>query len=234
MATTYNLIHEGRRLGLAYVSPHPDYADHMIVTVVPLERKGKWESPSLEIHFEAPVHDIFPDTEDEVEAVKNVVAQAAIEASNVQVEPQSDPTAPDFAGAGAGSAAASVIEGHAPMDEEGSPAAETCPADAETFRRLAAEWKSQAEFLTSPTAIAGLPAYRTIIAMGPAAVPLILGELRREPDHWFVALERITGEDPVPSDARGDIDRMAEAWLHWGREHDVPVQSPSLTGISPS
>jgi PHD/YefM family antitoxin component YafN of YafNO toxin-antitoxin module len=91
----------------------------------------------------------------------------------------------------------------------------------EEFGRLAAEWKSQSEFLASPTAIAGLPAYRAIIEMGQAAVPLILGELRREPDHWFVALKRITGEDPVPEDARGEIDRMAEAWLSWGHVHGI-------------
>jgi hypothetical protein len=108
MANTYSVIHEGRRLGLAYVSPHPDYADHIIVSVIPLERKGKWEDRSLEIHFEAPVHDIFPDTADEVEAVKNVVAQAAIEASRVQVEPQPEPLGSEFVGAGAASAVASV------------------------------------------------------------------------------------------------------------------------------
>jgi hypothetical protein len=89
----------------------------------------------------------------------------------------------------------------------------------ERFRHLTAQWKSQAEFLASPTAIAELPAYRSIIAMGAAAVPLILGELEREPDHWFVALKRITGADPVPEDARGDIDRMAQAWLSWGSVH---------------
>jgi hypothetical protein len=105
----------------------------------------------------------------------------------------------------------------------GSPAAEARVGDAEVFRRLAAEWKSQAEFLASPTAIANLPAYQAILAMGSAAVPLILGELRREPDHWFVALKRITGEDPVPQEARGDLDRMADAWLDWGRAHGVQV-----------
>ncbi len=76
----------------------------------------------------------------------------------------------------------------------------------EDFNRLAAEWKSQAGFLASPSRIAELPAYRRIIAMGSATVPLILDELRRDPDHWFVAMKRITGEDPVPEDARGDID----------------------------
>ena len=89
------------------------------------------------------------------------------------------------------------------------------------FRRLTDEWKSQAEFLSSPTAIAALPAYQSIIAMGSEAIPLILDELRREPDHWFVALKRITGEDPVPEDVRGNLDLMAQAWLSWGRSHGI-------------
>lgn len=95
------------------------------------------------------------------------------------------------------------------------------PPETPDFRLLTDEWKAQAEFLSSPTAIAAIPAYQAIIAMGPRAVPLILDELRREPDHWFVALKRITGEDPVPEDARGDLDLMAQAWLRWGRSHGL-------------
>ncbi len=94
-------------------------------------------------------------------------------------------------------------------------------AECRDFRRLTDEWKSQAEFLSSPTAIAALPAYQAIIAMGSGAVPLILDELRREPDHRFVALKRITGEDPVPEDARGNLDLMAQAWLRWGCSHGL-------------
>jgi hypothetical protein len=33
--------------------------------------------------------------------------------------------------------------------------------------------------------MAMLPPYQQIIGMGPPAVPLILEELRREPDQWF-------------------------------------------------
>jgi hypothetical protein len=76
----------------------------------------------------------------------------------------------------------SPVEGPLPYQEGGAD-------DIEKFRRLTAEWKSQAEFLASPTAIADLSAYRAIIAMGSTAVPFILGELRRDPDHWFVALK---------------------------------------------
>jgi len=53
--------------------------------------------------------------------------------------------------------------------------------------------------------------------MGPKAVPLIFAELQHEPDHWFWALEAITGENPVPKRSVGDIEASARAWVEWGR-----------------
>jgi hypothetical protein len=89
------------------------------------------------------------------------------------------------------------------------------------FERLTREWKSQNEFLSSPTAAALLPAYQKIIGMGPEIVPLILEELEREPDQWFWALNAITDADPVPPEHLGAVDLMAEDWLRWGREQGL-------------
>jgi hypothetical protein len=61
-------------------------------------------------------------------------------------------------------------------------------------------------------------AYQKIIGLGAAAVPLLLAELRREPDDWFWALHAVTGADPVPEANRGNLPAMTEAWLQWGRE----------------
>ena len=61
------------------------------------------------------------------------------------------------------------------------------------------------------------PAYQQIIGLGPRAVPLLLCELAREPDHWFWALKAITGEDPVPPCSRGKLGEMTRAWLAWGK-----------------
>ena len=63
--------------------------------------------------------------------------------------------------------------------------------------------------------------YQRIIGMGWSAVPLILEELRREPDQWFWALEAITEENPVPPDAAGQVRRSAEAWVQWGRDRGL-------------
>src|SRR6266700_595524 len=78
----------------------------------------------------------------------------------------------------------------------------------ERFKRLAAEWKQQSRYLSNSAQMAMLPPYQKIIGMGPSVVPLILEELRREPDHWFWALESITDENPVPPDSLGKVRLM--------------------------
>jgi hypothetical protein len=87
------------------------------------------------------------------------------------------------------------------------------------FRGLVAEWQVDVAPLSSTTARDQHPAYRAIIALGPAVVPLLLRELEQRPNHWFVALRSLTGADPVPPADRGGIGPMTEAWIKWGKEH---------------
>src|SRR5205823_9743249 len=89
----------------------------------------------------------------------------------------------------------------------------------ERFRRLAAEWKERSRYLSNTAQMAMLKPYQRIIGMGLPVVPLILEELRREPNQWFWALEAITEEDPVPPEAAGNVRRMAQAWIDWGQRH---------------
>jgi hypothetical protein len=89
------------------------------------------------------------------------------------------------------------------------------------FDTLATQWKKQSACLSNETHAAMLPSYQQIIGLGPAAVPLILEELQREPALWFWALEAITGEDPIPPDAGGRFEVMTQAWLNWGRAHGL-------------
>ena len=62
------------------------------------------------------------------------------------------------------------------------------------------------------------PAYRQIVGLGPSVLPLLLRDLAENRRFWFPALNAITGENPVPDDAAGEIGRMIEAWIEWGRE----------------
>ncbi len=98
------------------------------------------------------------------------------------------------------------------------PQQESAEEFAARFARLAATWREDTLFSSRPGRDAEHPAYREIIAMGENAVPLLLAELDKDdPDHWFIALYRITGVNPVPKEDAGRIEKMAASWLAWGR-----------------
>ncbi|HET6884409.1 MAG TPA: hypothetical protein VFI31_29925 [Pirellulales bacterium] len=88
---------------------------------------------------------------------------------------------------------------------------------AATFLKLVEEWKNATGHLSNISQKVKHPAYQAIIAMGKPVVPLILRELEAEPNDWFVALTRITGEDPVPEVSYGVVNQMTSAWLRWGK-----------------
>ena len=107
-----------------------------------------------------------------------------------------------------------------PPSSEGTDSGPDQPLDAsETFLRLATQWKSRRGPGSTAGAMSQDPSYRAILAMGDAAVPLILAELESEPDHWFAALRVITGANPIRPEDQGDLEKMARSWVEWGRRN---------------
>lgn len=95
---------------------------------------------------------------------------------------------------------------------------ESAPDLAERFVVLVGAWRRETEEHSSASRMALHPAYQEIIAMGMPAVPLLLGELRKRPDFWFKALREITKENPVPARCAGNVKKMADAWIKWGKK----------------
>jgi hypothetical protein len=87
----------------------------------------------------------------------------------------------------------------------------------ERFRRLEATWLAEVGHLSSSKALSNHSAFQEIISMGEAVVPLMLHDLQERPRLWVWALPKITGADPVPASDGGNIAKMSEAWLRWGR-----------------
>jgi hypothetical protein len=83
------------------------------------------------------------------------------------------------------------------------------------FNRLAARWKSETESLSSIKKKITHPDYLNIIEMGYEVIPIILQSLLKEPDHWFVALNKISGEDPISYGA--SFQDAVIGWLQWGQ-----------------
>ena len=93
------------------------------------------------------------------------------------------------------------------------------PDHIQKFQSLANQWRKETRHLSLMSDIVLNTAYQQIIGMGALAIPLILQELKEQPDHWFWALRSIVGESPIPSADRGRLPKMTEAWLAWGQEH---------------
>ena len=61
------------------------------------------------------------------------------------------------------------------------------------------------------------PYYKSIVEMGPLAVPYLLTRLG---DSWIIlaALHEITGENPIDKEIAGMFKAMNDTWKKWGQE----------------
>jgi len=103
------------------------------------------------------------------------------------------------------------------------------PTAADTLQRAFSEqverWKAETRHWSSVTKMIAHPSYLRIIGLNEPVVPLLIRELDERPDHWFAALEAITGENPVPVDAT--FDQAVTAWVEWWnqRQRNDPRRS---------
>ena len=89
------------------------------------------------------------------------------------------------------------------------------------FQRLKEQWKEETLDMSSLTDMVTHRAYLQIIGMGDKAIPLLVDELRKEPNHWFVALNAISGDNPIAPEDAGNLERMTEAWLRWADQNEL-------------
>lgn len=84
------------------------------------------------------------------------------------------------------------------------------------FMAHAEKWRKETRHTSSLTKMIAHQSYRRIMGMGREILPVLFKELRERPDHWLVALNAITGEDPAPKGST--FEEAVESWLVWGRE----------------
>ncbi|HEY1379696.1 MAG TPA: hypothetical protein VGF55_23030 [Gemmataceae bacterium] len=98
-----------------------------------------------------------------------------------------------------------------------TPAAETVE---QRVARLLRTWREQTAYLSSSTQLTAHPAYQELISLGPAALPFLFRDLEQTGDgHLSKALAALTGAHPVPAEDRGNVRKVADAWLRWAREN---------------
>lgn len=79
-------------------------------------------------------------------------------------------------------------------------------------------WLQDSALDSLPHQMKSHESYQSMVALGDRAIPIIAAKLRQEPSFLFLALEDITGEDPVPEEAQGDLRATVDAWLSWLRK----------------
>lgn len=94
----------------------------------------------------------------------------------------------------------------------------TTSAIKEEFNSLVAEWRATRGHHSRLDRLVLNKAYQAIIGLGPPAIPLLLKEMEQRPSHWDWALKAIAHADPVPREAWGDLDKIAAAWVRWGKD----------------
>jgi hypothetical protein len=84
------------------------------------------------------------------------------------------------------------------------------------FKTIVERWNKDTRHTSSLTKMITHPSYARIIEIGPKVLPLLFKELNERPNHWLVALNAITREDPAP--AGSTFAEAVQAWLAWGRD----------------
>ena len=92
----------------------------------------------------------------------------------------------------------------------------------DTFQALAQTWRRETEHQSSINRIVSHRNYQDIIRLAfrfgsERVIALVLRELKKRPNYWFMALETLTGESFHQAD--GDFNREVRAWLKWGQSH---------------
>jgi hypothetical protein len=89
MTTKHKVVHNGRTIGIVYISPHPEFTGHKVGSIIPMARRGKWADNTSAIIFENPVHDICPDSTPDDKIIEILLGEAAIEPWKVTIVPDS-------------------------------------------------------------------------------------------------------------------------------------------------
>jgi hypothetical protein len=89
------------------------------------------------------------------------------------------------------------------------------------FQELAKKWKKQTGHYSTMIHVTRNENYLRIIALGKPIIPFILKDMEKEPDYWFEALRILSNDNPVPKEHLGDLYKMTDDWLSWGRKKAI-------------
>jgi hypothetical protein len=89
------------------------------------------------------------------------------------------------------------------------------------FLQLKEKWEVETLFVSSATDIINNGSYLAIISLGQEALSFIIKDFAKKDNHWFYALEVMTGKNPISEEHIGNIKLMKDDWINWAKENDI-------------
>lgn len=90
------------------------------------------------------------------------------------------------------------------------------------FNAISKSWKNNTAHLSSSTEIANHEDMRILLEIfgkAESLLPYILEDMQKGSVEWVHVLPVITGENPVSEENAGNIQKMADTWLEWGKDY---------------
>ncbi len=91
------------------------------------------------------------------------------------------------------------------------------------FLKLKIVWLQETQYFSSSAKIYNNAAYLQILSMGLQSVPWMLRDLQKHDTHWFYALNKLTGMNPIQPAHYGIVPKMKEDWIAWAKENNYDV-----------
>lgn len=89
------------------------------------------------------------------------------------------------------------------------------------FLKEAEQWDSETAHLSSPVQRFNHPSYIAVLGMAQdhrdEVIALMLRDLQQNRREWFSALSYLTHENPIQRKDSGNLNRMIDAWVRWGK-----------------
>lgn len=89
------------------------------------------------------------------------------------------------------------------------------------FLKLKDRWLKETVFVSSSVEKVSNSAYKEIISFGNVALPWIIRDLKKTNSHWFYALEKISGKNPIKEENIGYVIKMKEDWINWANDNNI-------------
>lgn len=91
----------------------------------------------------------------------------------------------------------------------------------EYFESLKYLWLEETKYSSNIYLTTNHPAHLTILQLGEQVLPLLIDDLQKNNNHWFITLNKITGVNPVPPEHAGDVEAMRNDWIIWAEENNI-------------